>query len=735
MKRKFLSLLLCMLLIFSLGLPAFAADESMEEELTRVTLAVKNTLSIDDSYTSFKGDVDDMGALRYWTLRWSNAGGDSIRVLATEAGKVMQYRTDSNSLPRPLSSSGFSPSFSHITAAEARAAAEKFLTVVLTDAESAVLTDSTNTAAVSLQGSDYSLSAQILLHGVPAPYTAQLQISAETGEVVSFYRSDCYDAYVNEVPSAMPAVSAAAAAETLSGTINLELQYVLSETGSGSAAVLRYVPITGDSYYVDAQTGKLVNLTQAWADARGNGSGDENGASMTAADSASPEAADKGTGLSDVEQAAIQKLKDVLPQETLDAAARKVTALGLGRYTLSRASYSVDWDTGDVTCTLSYTRALSYDELNNVTQDQYQEGTYQQVKTLLLDAKTGALLQGWSYRPWYMTTIATNRSELQSAADNFLALHYPDYTGSVALAGGEGGTFRYDRTENGYFYHGNYVSIEIDPSDGSVASFYDSWTDNLTFDSADGIISAEAAKAAYCGVYTASLSYIAHPVSVDVGIPIWQTYAACCSSVAYRYALGYTYETNGSAVLGVDAKTGEPVIQTQTVVPAYTDIGGSYAKTQIEALAAAGIRLGSGAAYQPYTQLTQKDMLVLLLNACGYGFDADHLDENTLDSLYSAAWSQGFLPRGSRDPEHAVTRLEMVKAILDASPYGPAAALKGIYVTSFSDADQIPANDLGYAAIAGALGIVHGSGDGRFDPQGFVSRQCAAIILYNYMCR
>ncbi|MGE4277736.1 MAG: S-layer homology domain-containing protein [Lawsonibacter sp.] len=736
MKKKYLSLLLCALLTLGLCTPAFAADESLEEELTRVTLAVKNTISIGDQYTDFTGNVDDMGALRYWSLNWSDENGDSIRVLATDAGKVMQYSANSSGPIGPLMSGSFDPTFSKISADTAAKAAEKFLSSVLTKDESAELTDS-DKMAVTLGGSDYTVSAQILLNGIPSPNCARLQVSSETGEVVYFSRDDCYEAYVNDAPSAVPAVSVAAAADTLAGTVNLELQYVLPEDGDGSTAVLRYVPITGGNYYVDAQSGKLVDLSKIWDDLRSDLVNDEAKSASTAA--GIDQSAD--SGLSDAEQAAIQKLQGVLSQDALDTAARKVTLLGLGRYSLSSASYSMDQDTGDVTCTINYTRKLSFSELKDVTSEQYQNGNYQQTKSLTLNAKTGDLLGGWSYRPWYMKDVKTDLSKLQSTANSFLSFCYPDYADKVALiddnGNGDGTNFHYDRKENGYYYHNNYVEITIDPSDGSVASFCDNWDDGLKFQSAAGMVSADTAKSAYCGTYSAWLGYIAYPVSVNVSLPIWKTYADCCGYVAYQYVLGYTYETDGSTVLGVDAMTGKPiVVQTQKTAVVYTDITGSFAQKQIEALAAAGIGFGDSSEFKPNANLTQKDMLVLLLNSCGYRFDTADLDrEDELESLYSAAWSEGFLIRGNRDPDHIVTRLEMVTAVIDASPYSQAAKLKGIFITSFTDAAQISADSLGYAAIAQGLGIIHGNEKGQFCPNATVTRQVAAVILYSYMNR
>ncbi|MEM5769384.1 MAG: hypothetical protein AAGU32_13985, partial [Bacillota bacterium] len=109
------------------------------------------------------------------------------------------------------------------------------------------------------------------------------------------------------------------------------------EDGDGSTAVLRYVPTAGGSYYVDAQSGKLVDLSKVWDNLRSDSVTEE--AKFASAAAGGNQSAD--SGLSGVEQAAIQKLQGVLSQDALDTAARKVTLLGLGRYTLSSANYSM----------------------------------------------------------------------------------------------------------------------------------------------------------------------------------------------------------------------------------------------------------------------------------------------------------------------------------------------------------------------------------------------------------
>lgn len=719
MKKRCLALFLSALLAVSLCVPAFA--EELDSELTRVTLAVKKTLSIGDGYTNFIGNVNDMGALRYWTLDWSGDDGSGIHVTADHTGKVLQYSAGEAETVTPAG--GYAPTLAKVTQAQALKSAQVFLAAVLTEGESAAPAAD---GAAYFRSEIYSFSGELLRGGVPLPDSVRLEVSRETGKVTSYWRDDCYRAYVNALPAALPAVSADKAASAFAGAAELELQYVLGEDG---AAVLRYVPAASlNGFYVDAATGKLTDTADAWKDLSERGVGFTGSASAAAAD----ESADK---LSEAEQSAVEQMRGVQSKEALDVLIRKVTALGLSRYELASASYYADEDSGDVTCTLRYTRALSSGEIDASARG-YTPANPTQTKTYTVNARTGALLEGWGGRPWYMKAVAPDRTKLQTAADDFLKAQYPDYAADVALTEGEGASFRYDRQVSGYFFHEDCVYIELDPADGSISSFWTAWTDDVTFTPVGTPVAAQQAKSAYCGAYAPVLRYVAVPVSVDTAVPIWRTYADCCGSVAYRYVLGYTWEQSGETILGVDAATGQVVRQAASAAaPAYTDIASSFAGNQIEALAAAGIRFGGSDVFRPGEALTEKSMLVLLLNSNGYSYDEMELGEDDENSLYESAWNEGFLPRGQRSPERVVTRLGLVKAILAASPYAEAAKLSGIYKTSFSDAKSIASADLGYAAIAQGLGMVRGDAQRRFQPGRVVTRQAAAAILCAYMDR
>ncbi len=173
----------------------------------------------------------------------------------------MQYRANQGGI-MPLSAGGYAPTLAKVTAAQAAKTAGAFLGRVLSGGETAALTADSAASPLHYSGADFSFSAQLKLGGVPSPIHVQLQVDSTDGAVTYFSRDDVYEALVGTLPSASPKVAAGAAASALSAAVKLELQYV--DADDGTSAVLRYVPLSGDDLYVDAQTGAVVDLTSVW---------------------------------------------------------------------------------------------------------------------------------------------------------------------------------------------------------------------------------------------------------------------------------------------------------------------------------------------------------------------------------------------------------------------------------------------------------------------------------------
>ena len=68
----------------------------------------------------------------------------------------------------------------------------------------------------------------------------------------------------------------------------------------------------------------------------------------------------------------------------------------------------------------------------------------------------------------------------------------------------------------------------------------------------------------------------------------------------------------------------------------------------------------------------------------------------------------GALTAREREDAAILTRSDVVRMLLDAAGYGSAARLEGIFTCAYTDRADIPADELGYAALAQALGLAQG---------------------------
>jgi hypothetical protein len=128
-------------------------------------------------------------------------------------------------------------------------------------------------------------------------------------------------------------------------------------------------------------------------------------------------------------------------------------------------------------------------------------------------------------------------------------------------------------------------------------------------------------------------------------------------------------------------------------------------------------------------------MILLLLSAAGYRYLYSEIDDNILDQVYQNAYTFGILQKGQRSPDRPVTRVEMVRTLVGITVYSEAAKIKGIFDCGFTDDRDISENDYGYVAIAKGLKIISGNTDGSFRPNETITRQEAAVMLYNFMSR
>lgn len=703
-----------------------APDKSnTDQRLAQVTAKVKATLSIGDEYEEFYGELRENELAPVWDLNWSG-DGVSLTVEATETGKILNYylSDESNSYETPSYGSGnYVPAFPAVSREQAQKSAEAFLKKVLDPSMETARFSDRNTGRLSM--SSHRFGGDILLNGVSSPLTFSMTVRSSDGKVIRFYRDNMEQNIIGGVPGSKPSVSENAAGEQLKGTMKMRLEYVLDP--DAKKASLQYLPEQTDTYYVDARTGELINLTKLYEEA--NRKGLENGFAGDAG--AAPEAsmdtmASGGSGLSQAELDGISKMEGVLDKEDLDKSVRKLSALGLDKYTFGSASYSLDRETGQVIARLLYSR---------------KDGDNIWRRTAICDGKTGALLRVYSSAPYTKDRKSSvSEDAARKTGEAFLTELWGEDFAKTALYDStpwqEGSyssahDFQYAQKENGYFFPENSLRVSVDVTDCTISGLDRAWTDDVAFDSPEGILDAAAGLDAWFGHYTPALAYRNIPLKLDPSMPEAVPLLDKGYSYFYQLKLSYAAEEDKYAS-GVDAKTGKVIyrdIGAGSDTLSYSDTADHWAKEQIEALAAYGIGW-SGGTCQPRRELTQLDLVALLASADGYRYDPE---TDKADDLYSHAYSLGMLKRSERQDERVMTRGETVRMLLDGAGFGPVARLQGIFTCSYADRDQIPAELLSWAALAQGLGMV--SAEGNFAADRAATRAEAAVMLYQLMSR
>ncbi len=721
--------MLAPILLFSAVVPGFAAEGGDNaDRLAAVTGKVKDALALDtERYKEFNGQLTEGELAPTWRLSWSGEGS-SLEITASESGRILSYsRFDEDDAwdSAPLSLPKSDP-------AKAKDAAAAFLKRVLAPSETVDL-DAAAGQAKSLRQTRYYFRGTLLLNGCPSPLDFSLAVRASDYAVVQFRRDSLETGYIGAVPAASFQMAQGAVEPLLRGTLSLRLEYVLDE--GEKTAVLRYLPNAIHSFYVDDAGRKLVDLTKLYEELGSDRKFNSADAEMGNAPSPSA-VADSGGGLTQAEQLGADKLKGTLGKEKLDQKARSISELGLGSYTLASVSY---WEKEPVKGASVITARLSYAK-------RVEEETL--YRWVTLDAKTGELMEVYSTILWDEEASGEMKEDAaRKTAEAFLTAQQGErfalcaaYTGDPAGRRENGlhgiWSFQYARRENGYFFPSDQFSIGIDATDGSVSAYSRSWSEDVGFDSPGGIITAEQAVSAYFKTFQVTRGYVAVPQKLDLSDPDYAPLAKMGYRALNSLKLGWRLTASDKNVTGIDAKTGKPVFRAgeEGNVPQYSDLAGSQARSAAETLAEYGIGYAGGR-FRPDKKLTQLDFVALLASTQGVLIDPDNLADGDADRAYQAAYGMGALQRAERNDSQLLSRIDVIKILLDAGGYGPAARLRGIYRTGFSDEADIPEGLLGYAALAQALKVAQGGSAGRLDPNRSATRGDAVVMLLAFMQR
>ena len=630
-----------------------------------------------------------------------------------------------------------------------KAAADEFVKKIL-DPETETVEWIENNSNRSLGANNAYFYGNILLNGLPSPLSCNITVRGTDNQVINFHRDAPESSFLGNIPSKDPKITESEAAEILKTTQNLELIYVTSGENNNNnninsgenRAVLRYAPKDIETRYVDAQTGELVKAEQMSI---------YNTASRMAYTVEEMEmAADDAGGmalksLNEVELEGVRQLEGVLKTDELDQIIRSESAYQLDDYILASSGYRQLRDdfirplsaekNGDnnntrIICSLRYTLQTDNGDIRD--------------RNFTVDARTGHVESLYSNYYWDKDrTPDVQSDDAQKTAVEFvkryLDAQYQDKTPLYnAIDNTSDGAAYYEfdfaRQENQYFFPENYCNIQIDCMTGAVCGLSCHFDDNIIFESPDGIVTPEAALDAWMGTFRTVLAYRYLPKELNKNAEILSDTQSRMEArlIANGYTsfytlfLSYGLERENDCP-GIDAKTGKPA-ENQAVSDNgfnYHDINHTPAKAEIEKLAEYGIGY-SGGAFQPDQNLTQWDAVALLASTRGWRLDPSNASDDDKNNAYQYLYRMDALKRDERDENKIMTRDNLIKLYLNAAGYRSAANLSGIFTCDYTDLNQIPSGDLGYAAIARGLNIIR---DSSYQADQTTTRADAAVFL------
>jgi hypothetical protein len=350
--------------------------------------------------------------------------------------------------------------------------------------------------------------------------------------------------------------------------------------------------------------------------------------------------------------------------------------------------------------------------------------------SISIDALTGGVLYFYSYdNDMKDNSNFTPQLTWEAAyykALNAVALHFPDKIKNIDMKqthitnnekAAEGTSvdriyyFSFPRTVNGIKYTDNSISVSIDTKTGYIQHMSSTWTNNISFAGTENAINTAEAQKIIFNQYKPELAYVIIPKDTAV--------AATTYDIKLLYRL--TSSENSTAAAYIDAFTGkyldysgEEIIKISKEF--FAKVKGNKYENELTILAYQGI-LDTNA-FNMSKQVTRLDLIKMLVDAKGYrpyiiaeSAPLKYSNITKADSNYSylqLAVYYGFLENkdGIIDLNEKISREEMAKALVILLSYGDLAKATNIFKVNAKDSAKVDKSYIGYTAIAEGLMIL-----------------------------
>jgi len=698
------------LVLLSMILMAFAplsvfADEP--EELERAIKISKEKFSIAEELNQFNYDVEKNEDTKVWTLSWSSDDRND--------GNVRNDMVIFYNIYKPSKYEG--SKLPAISREQARERAEAFMEGLEEGImDQVVQYDNRNE---SLTSQTFHFSYKRIVDDIPFyENTVNIEVDKNTGQIKSYYRN--WDKKI-DFPSSDGIIGIDDAQEAYKDKIGLELIYKYKIVDEKVIPYLVYVPREGGSVWIDAFTGEKISASYYYMG--GMGSTEDMAVEAKRDQALTPE-----------EVSAIDEISNLISGEEAEKILKSLSETGLDdEYELVSSRLEKAWpDRNRFRWFLSFKKTVNE---NGEARLKYGYGS--------VDAENGEILNFEnSYDgPDASAKVAYSKEESLEAVEKFLEKFVPDRMDEYVYENSDEAiifeseeseekryySFTFTRMVDGIPFRSNTIRVGFDAVEGRVLSY------NLNhfyteFPSAKDIAPIESAYDALNEKVGMELLYV--PVRDQDSLM-----RAIMSSVMIdsedKVKLAYGLKAEKPAILDAEKlvllnQSGD--IYREVKISAYDDLEGEYSKEAVETLAENGIYL-EGESFNPRDAISQKDFFLLLIHTMGY-YVPDQRDDEFITQMYDYLVSQEIIAKNEIDYDSPLRRVEAVKYIVRGLGYEKIALLENIFSQSFADVEKAYPKLRGYVAIANGLGIVRGY-DGKFNPEAYLKRGDAAIMIYN----
>ncbi|MGH4118466.1 YcdB/YcdC domain-containing protein [Clostridium sp.] len=295
--------------------------------------------------------------------------------------------------------------------------------------------------------------------------------------------------------------------------------------------------------------------------------------------------------------------------------------------------------------------------------------------------------------------------------------------------------FNFTRLENGIEFNENSVNVGFSAVTGDMNSLNCNWDRTIKFPEIKNVISVKNASDLMFSKYKPVLVYTQINKSTNIKKPELEM------KLAYKLSdnKGIYEYTNIDALTGKLLNyNGESVDQNVELFK--KQIKGSKAERELSILASKG--LIDTADFKLNKKITQIDLIKMLVNVRGY---TPYMAEKTAELKFSnisksnvnykylqMAVSYGIMENseGKFIGDKLVTKEELAKTLVKYTNYSKLAEHSKLFKVSYKDATKISKDNLGYVAIAEALGFIKIENN-EFKPKENVTIEQLAVGVYN----